>query len=196
LTGLAFALDDAVQDYFQQNQPISNVSHYGDSWGQGYVLFGLGAAMFAAGEIIDNKQLADTGAVSIEALAVTGIATESLKYLTHRERPNHQDNMSVPSGHASMTAAFAASVSEMYDWSAYVAVPLFAASAFVGASRIQDNMHYFSDVVAGWTLGTVVGISFGRIHKEKNSEARGEKRLSVAPFADGGSRGVVFNLSF
>jgi hypothetical protein len=54
LTGLAFALDHTVDDYFQDHQPISHVSHYGDSWGQGYVPFTLGVALFATGEIIDN----------------------------------------------------------------------------------------------------------------------------------------------
>ncbi len=195
VTAISFAFDHTVDDYFQNHQPLKNQANTGDKIGQGYVPFGLGVALFATGQIIDNKQLADTGAVSVEALAVTGVTTEALKYLTHRERPNHGDNMSFPSGHASMTAAFAASVSEMYDWNLFIAVPLFAYSAFVGASRIQANEHHFSDVVAGWTLGTVVGMSFGRSRKEKNSAERGSS-LSIAPLIDGHYKGVVFNWRF
>jgi len=196
LTALAFTLDHAVEDYFQEQQPLSHVSHYGDSWGQVYVPFSLGIALFATGEIIDNKLLADTGAVSVEALAVTGIATETLKYITHRERPNHQDNMSFPSGHASMTSAFAASVSEMYDWNLFIAVPLFAAAAFVGASRFQDNMHFFSDVVAGVTLGTVVGISFARSFKEKSAGRSDSPDITLVPIVERGYRGIAFTWRF
>jgi hypothetical protein len=196
LTGLAFTVDHQVQDYFQDRQPISHVSHYGDSWGQGYVPFGLGVAMFATGEIIDNKRLTDTGVVSIEALAVTGIATESLKYITHRERPNHQDNMSFPSGHASMTTAFAASVSEMYDWNLGIAVPLFSVATFVGASRIQDNMHYLSDVVAGMALGTVVGMSFARSFKEKSIGTSVSSDVALVPIVERGYRGIAFTWRF
>ena len=133
--------------------------------------------------------------VSIEALAITGVTTEALKYIPHRERPNHGDNMSFPSGHASMTAAFAASVSEMYDWNPFIAVPLFAASAFVGASRIQSGEHHLSDVIAGMTLGTVVGMSFGRSRKEKNAAESGSS-LSVTPLIDGSYKGIVFNWRF
>ncbi len=194
VTGLSFAFDHTVDDYFQKHKPLGGSEQTGDKIGQGYVPFGLGIALFATGEIIDNKQLADTGAVSVEALAVTGIATEALKYLTRRERPNHVDNMSFPAGHASMTAAFAASVSEMYDWNLWLAVPLYAVTAFVGASRIQAGEHHFSDVVAGITLGTVVGMGMGRNRKEKNAAESG--RLSVAPFFDGTSRGVLFSWRF
>lgn len=194
VTGLSFAFDHTVDDYFQKHQPLKGQANTGDKIGQGYVPFGLGIALFATGEMIDNKQLADTGAVSLEALAVTGVATEALKYITQRPRPNRVNNMSFPSGHASMTSAFAASVSEMYDWNPYIAVPLFTASAFVGASRIQANEHHFSDVVAGMTLGTVVGMGFGRSRREKNAAETG--RLSVVPYSDGTHNGVVFNWRF
>lgn len=200
LTGLAFTLDHTVKDYFQEQQPIGHVSHYGDSAGQGYVPFALGASLFAAGEVFDNKQLADTGIVSIEALAVTGITTEALKYATGRLRPNHQDNMSFPAGHASMTAAFAASVSGMYDWNPYVAVPLFTVVTFVGASRIQDNMHYLSDVIAGITLGTIVGMSFAKYQLEKNSENKIENNfwntMAISPVFDKDLKGFAFTFKW
>jgi hypothetical protein len=195
VTGVAFALDHTVDDYVQKHQPLGSQEQTGDKMGQGYVPIGLGVVLFATGQMIDNKQLADTGAVSLEALAVTGVATEALKYITRRQRPNHADNMSFPSGHASMTAAFAASVSEMYDWNPYIAVPLFTASAFVGASRIQANEHHFSDVVAGMALGTVVGMGVGRNRKEKN-DAGTVAGFSVAPLVDSGYRGIIISWRF
>ncbi len=55
----------------------------------------------------------------------------------------------------------------MYDWDLRLSVPLYATVLFVGASRIQDNDHYLSDVIGGMTLGTVIGISFAKYHQDK-----------------------------
>ena len=85
----------------------------------------------------------------------------------HRLRPNGGDHMSFPSGHASSTATLAASISAMYDWDLEISIPLYATAVFVGASRIQDNMHYLSDVMAGIALGTIVGSGVANYHKGK-----------------------------
>jgi membrane-associated phospholipid phosphatase len=128
-------------------------------------------------------------------LLVNGIATEGLKYATSRKRPNGGDNMSFPSGHASMTATLAASLSEMYDWDLRIAVPLYTITTFVGASRIQSGEHHLSDVVAGITLGTVVGMSFAKYHKEK-SIAEPAGNLAVVPLLDGNNKGIVVQWKF
>lgn len=190
LTGLAFIVDQRVQDYFADHQPIKNQANTGDKIGQGYIHVGIGFALLGIGEMSDNKKLADTGAVTLEALLVNGIATEGLKYATNRKRPNGGNNMSFPSGHASSTATLAASISEMYDWDLRLAIPLYAYTAFVGASRIQAGEHHLSDVVAGITLGTVVGTSFAKYHKEKNS-AQTSGNLAIIPILDGNYKGFV-----
>jgi hypothetical protein len=190
LTGLSFALDHRVQNYFQEKKPMEHPANIGDKIGQGYYHFGIGMALLGVGELSENKKLADTGIVALEALLVNGIATEGLKYAVSRDRPNGENDMSFPSGHASSTATLAASVSEMYDWDLRIAVPLYMVTAFVGASRIQANEHHLSDVMAGITLGTIVGTSFAKYHKEKNS-AETSGNLAVIPILDGNYRGLV-----
>lgn len=195
LTGIAFTVDHRVQDHFQERKPMEHAANSGDMIGQGIVPFGVGLVLLGAGELWDDKKMADTGAVTLEALLVTGIATEGLKYVTSRQRPNGDDNKSFPSGHASMTATLAASVSEMYDWDLRIAVPMYTITAFVGASRIQANEHYLSDVVAGITLGTVVGMSFARNQKEKDSIGT-SSNLAVLPILDGSYKGLVVQWKF
>jgi hypothetical protein len=195
LTGIAFTLDHTVDDYMRNHQPMKSQANTGDKIGQGYYHVAIGFGLLGVGEIVDNKKLADTGVVTLEALLVTGIATEGLKYATQRKRPNGGDNMSFPSGHASMTAALAASVSEMYDWDLRLAVPLYAITTFVGASRIQSGEHHLSDVVAGMTLGTVVGMSFAKYNKEKNNSGTAGN-LAIIPLLDGNYKGLVAQWKF
>lgn len=196
LTGLAFTVDHQVQEYFLEKKPMEHPANIGDKVGRGYFPVVVGMALLGAGEWSDDKKMADTGIVTLEALLVTVIATESLKYATNRNRPDGRDNMSFPSGHASSTASLAASVSEMYDWDLRIAVPLYMVTAFVGASRIQSNDHHLSDVIAGITLGTLVGSSFAKYQKEKNHEKSIAKDISIVPVLDGSCKGIVLNWKF
>lgn len=189
-------VDRNTKTYFQTRRPMDRVSKYGDIIGQGYYHAGLGAALFAAGELSDNKKLADTGIVVLEAFLVNGLATEALKYSTNRLRPNGGDHLSFPSGHASSTAAVAASISEMYDWDLRIAVPLYATVVFVGASRIQDNAHYLSDVIAGVTLGTLVGTSFAKYRKEKDKGVKVGRNLSFSPILEKNLKGGIFTMKW
>jgi len=196
LTGLAFTVDHQVQEYFLEKKPMEHPANIGDKVGRGYFPVVVGMALLGAGEWSDDKKMADTGVVTLEALLVTVIATESLKYVTDRNRPNGHDNMSFPSGHASSTASLAASVSEMYDWDLRIAVPLYMVTAFVGASRIQSNDHHLSDVIAGITLGTLVGSSFAKYQKEKDHEKGSATNISIVPVLDGSCKGIVLNWKF
>lgn len=195
LTGLALTVDQRVKKYFQDRKPLEHVESIGNTIGSGYPEVGLGLALLGTGELVNDKKMADTGVVSLEASLLDGIATESLKYATMRKRPNGGARMSFPSGHASITATFAASISEMYDWDLRLAVPLYLTTAFVGASRIQANEHFFSDVIAGITVGTVVGVSVAKYHKEKDAKS-GLQNISISPLFDKDLRGCVITLKF
>ena len=196
LTGLALTVDHRVQDYFQEKRPMVHQANIGDKVGQGYFPVGVGVALLGAGEWLDDKKMADTGFVTMEGLVVTVIATEGLKYAVSRKRPNGADHLSFPSGHASGMASMSASVSEMYDWDLRIAVPLYLLTAFVSASRLQANQHNLSDVIAGITLGTLVGTSFAKFQKEKNHEKGGATGISLVPVLDERCTGIVLNWKF
>lgn len=199
LTGLAVKVDHTdrnVKNYFQTRRPMDGPAKYGDMIGQTYYHVGLGAALFGIGELSNDKRLADTGIVTLEALLVNGIVTEGMKYTFGRTRPNGGNHMSFPSGHASSTATVAASISAMYDWDLKIAVPLYATAFFVGASRIQENEHYLSDVLAGLTIGTIIGSSFARYHKEKDNEQKIWKNISFSPLLDKDLKGGLFTMKW
>lgn len=203
LTGLSFPLDHGVKGYFQDRRPLNGAADVGNWLGQWTLHVGIGAGLFGAGELFGDKKIADTGMAAVEALIVSGIITEGLKYTIGRTRPNGSgDEMSFPSGHVSSTATLAATISEMYDWDLRLAIPLYLTTAFVGASRIQSNMHYLSDVVAGMTVGTIVGKSFAKSFKDRHTLRESKQQFSISPLLGGDPmgkydvKGVLFNWKF
>ena len=62
---------------------------------------------------------------------------------------------SFPSGHAASAAAFATGVALEVP---ALAVPVGGLAAAVGASRVVSRVHYPSDVLAGFALGTAAGL--------------------------------------
>ncbi len=195
LAALALTVDHRVKDYFQDRKPLEHVENIGDKIGNGYAEVGVGLALLGTGELMNNKKMADTGYIILPALLVTGIATEGLKYAFGRKRPNRNNHMSFPGGHASMTSTMAASISEMYDWRPGIAIPLYALTAFVGASRLQANEHYLSDVLAGMTLGTLVGSSFAKYYKEKGKQ-NGTQIISLTPLVERDLKGGILSYNF
>ncbi len=99
-------------------------------------------------------------------ISITGSAatTWSIKYLLHRPRPYeayyHAVGFSFPSGHATIAAAFYGFLTyifviEMKNLKSKLNAVIIGLSVIllIGASRIYLDVHYFSDVWAGYLIG-------------------------------------------
>lgn len=71
---------------------------------------------------------------------------ETVKTITHKERPDHSDFLSFPSGHTAVASA---------GWSLGFSIPL---GAFVGEERIRMRKHDIWDVLGGAGVG--LGMSY------------------------------------
>lgn len=87
----------------------------------------------------------------LEGAAYTIIATHSLKIAINAERPNGGD-YSFPSGHTSSATQGAAYLQFRYGWK--YGVPAYIGAGLVGLSRVQNEHHYWRDVIAGAVLAT------------------------------------------
>ena len=112
------------------------------------------------------------GTTVIEAIAVS----YGMKHLTDRQRPymkypeiihphgGHTDSSSFPSNHTATAFSLATSLSLTYPkW--YVIAPSAAWACGVGISRINQGLHYPTDVVAGAAIG--VGCAFLNVYVNK-----------------------------
>ncbi len=116
------------------------------------------------------QNVAYIGTAVIEAAAVAYIA----KHAVDRERPfvkypdklhtydtPNADSPSFPSGHTVAAFSLAASLSIAYPrW--YVIAPSAAWACGVGLARMNQGVHYPSDVLAGAAIG--VGLAFANIY--------------------------------
>jgi membrane-associated phospholipid phosphatase len=183
-----FFADKPIQKFatrlMRDNPESKNVSQYVTNFGgvyEGYVLLAFGAY----GLVFKSNKVKTTTLLATQAYITAGAMSETVKYLTGRQRPNYVDpsypeatpvnsvfrgpaifngnhpasgfSSSFPSGHT--TAAFAAATVFAYEYKDQILIPVIAYSAasLVGISRISQNAHWATDVLAGALLGYVTG---------------------------------------
>lgn len=136
------------------------------------VLFGVACAVVLAWSLRALR----AAVVPLLAIGVTIAATTVLKQVIGRARPPASvaimsvDGFSMPSGHASSSMAAAISIalivfemsrrSQRASWG--IAIAMIAVAMAIGLSRPCLGVHYLSDVLMGWALGTAcaVGVVF------------------------------------
>ncbi len=174
--GAAFASDEHLADFVQRNRnrTTDDIAKVVTPFGGGRALQ-LSAATLLAGVFTHNPRLRDTGRDAIEAsILAAGIVTPAIKRIAGRSRPNAGEGAyafdplgnaeSFPSGHA--TNAFAvASVFAAHARGWVVPTIAYTLATSVAAARVNDNVHFTSDVIAGAAIGTMIGRSIVARHK-------------------------------
>ncbi|HEX7878506.1 MAG TPA: phosphatase PAP2 family protein [Candidatus Eisenbacteria bacterium] len=165
---LATQLDDwAAEEAPEANSRIQQqVSHTARSFGEP-IMLGAGLGLVAlAGPVLGHKEWTGSALRIGGGVAVAAGSSALLKEAFGRSRPNESTDdgddlspfsghRSFPSGHTTVAFALATGIDQetRAGWVPWVAYP---AAALVGWSRVRDNRHGTSDVVAGAILGTVV----------------------------------------
>jgi membrane-associated phospholipid phosphatase len=156
--GLALAvhpLDDDVNRKLTGNTTAEHVFKAGEVLGELGTLLGSAAAVYAVGRLKDQPKVSHVGMDLIQSLAIAEGLTQTLKYTTRRERPDHSGRNSFPSGHAAETFAFATALERHLGWR--YAAPAYAFASYVAVSRLPANRHWLSDAVFGASVGIIAG---------------------------------------
>lgn len=141
--------------------------------------FIAGTGAYLIGRSQGNRRLESLGLHSVESIVVANVIGVSVKMLAGRQRPYVDTNnpssfqflrgftsdkfRSFPSGHTITSFAFASTVTrESQFWwphaTWYVGTAFYGGATLVGLSRIYNNQHWASDVMAGAAIGTLVGL--------------------------------------
>jgi membrane-associated phospholipid phosphatase len=155
IVGVSFALDGVIHPNVPDRLPGELVEEPGEITGNGAFLFGGTAALAVAGLVAGSPGAVHTARDLGLALTATSASVWLLKLTTHRERPDGSNHYSFPSGHTATAFAAASVLEHHYGWLAGLGA--YTAAAMAGEARVADNHHYFSDVMAGAVLGTVIG---------------------------------------
>jgi membrane-associated phospholipid phosphatase len=161
----------------------------GPIWSTAFVV-----GMFTAGRLSHGARFRAMTYDMLDAAIVNFAYTGLLKVAVGRERPNGQNDRSFPSGHASNAFALAAVAEKHYGWK--LGVPAYVVAGLVGASRIQQDKHYLSDVVAGATLGYIVGRTVVRVNDRPLEAKSAGASLKVVPIVGRRAKGVLLALSY
>jgi membrane-associated phospholipid phosphatase len=151
------------------------------------------AGVFTAGRFVEGPRFRAMSYDLLDAFLLDWAYTSVVKAAVGRERPNGEDTKSFPSGHASNAFALAAVVERHYGWKG--GVPAYALASVVAASRLQRNKHYLSDVMAGATLGYLVGRTVVRVNGRPLEASRGPQ-VSVSPILGRRTRALSLAVSF
>ncbi len=161
---LVSTLDEPAQSYSQGER-----SRFGDQFasvarrlGQPEVFATVPGVMFLAGVISHRPTLRRAGERVSASLALAGALAVASKFALGRLRPNQVAEPydlkpfsgadAFPSGHTTMAFALATALADELR-RPWVTVGLMTAAAGTGWSRVNDNKHWLSDVVAGAALG-------------------------------------------
>ncbi len=164
------ACDRRIRNWMQDHRTdwSEDASLVFEKIGNGAYLLSFTAVLYAAGEIWSSRGLRRTALLSVESLAAASALTAVMKFAVGRARPytgegpyafrtfsTKSAHNSFPSGHAA--AAFAVATTIALETRG-VAVDLVAYSVatLVGLSRIHDDKHWASSVIAGGALACVL----------------------------------------
>ena len=150
-----------------------------------------------------NKWTRRAALRGLAGMAIASPATNLLaKRLVGRTRPalglssagRRTRTSSFPSGHAASAAAFATGVALEVP---ALAGPVGALAAAVGASRVISRVHYPSDVLAGFALGTAAGMATVRWWPLRPAEpaAAARPRRGAPASPDGSGLVLIVNAS-
>ena len=152
-----------------------------------------------------RNDLANQFAIMLKTeLLITAIVTP-LKTITAEPRPDSGTKNSFPSGHTTQAFAAATVFAKEYGHkSPWYAVGAYTVATGVGAMRILNNRHWFSDVLAGAGIGILSANLVYATHRHKwgnhANPKTGIKKTSqfiVTPtYGSAGSTGVYMSYKF
>ena len=179
-------VDEPVQRWAiklsENNSSVHNIGKYVTRFGGTYEAYVLGT-FGAYGFIFRNEKMKTTTLLATQSYLTAGAMESVVKFLTGRQRPtvytgpggeaepvfkgpfapsgrdinNKKINSSFPSGHTTVAFAAATVFAMEYKNIKWVPILSYSAASLIGLSRVTENRHWLTDVLAGAALGYFTG---------------------------------------
>jgi hypothetical protein len=202
---IVLAFDQDIQDWAQgrRNKSSDRAASFFRTFGDGAVLAGISAALYAAGAMGRDDGWRKTALLSLESLAAASFLVWTAKISAGRARPYSGESSasfhpfsiksrfwSLPSGHAAAAFSVATTIA-LQSKSRLIDAAAYSLAALAGLSRVHDNKHWASDVLIGSAVGFFVAQKIARLNRpgEKSSVSLGFQNL-------GSRRALTLSIAF
>jgi membrane-associated phospholipid phosphatase len=204
---LGFADEPIQQEAMRltsRNPGVKNTGNYISKFGgvyEGYTL----AAIATYGLVFKKRKMVTTTLLATQAYLVGGALESVTKFLAGRTRPSYYDPSveaeptflgpfsktgkdasgktvysSFPSGHTTVAFAAATVFASEYKNIKWVPIVAYSAATLIGLSRITENQHWATDVVAGAAIGYLAGINVvNNYHRYAKIQAAKKNTVSL-----------------
>jgi hypothetical protein len=154
--------DDYVEEHIVGNENADHFFSLGQWVGSAYVMAASSVGLWAVGRYVigpstdesKTNKWSEMGFDLMRSQILAQAVAHGTKNIVRRERPTGEC-CSFPSGHAASAFAAAAVLERHLGYRG--SWPFIVGATYVGASRLVDNRHFFSDVVFGAAVGTAAG---------------------------------------
>ena len=162
-----------------RNSIIPGFHYTYDDWLQyspAALTIGLKAAGYESRSSWGRMLTSDAISAGVMAIAVNGV-----KYSVGRLRPDGSRHNSFPSGHTATAFMTATMLHKEYGWrSPWFSIGGYSAAALTGVSRIMNNRHWMTDVMAGAAIG-IGSVHLGYFLSDKIFKGKGLSSEYVRP---------------
>ena len=170
VTAGAFIADEHVRDISLKNKSSFNdfLFQYDKAFNYAIPLIGI-LGTYGYGLIFKDSKIRNLGLQLTESCAYSGIITIAVKSIAGRSRPytnrgnmnwspfkTNDDQLSFPSGHATMSFAFCTVMAKYLD-NTYWKIGWYSIATIVTTARLYHDQHWLSDVIAGSAIGYFIG---------------------------------------
>ena len=158
--------DEELKAYTLQHRSTARkrVTDFGYLWTEFDVSRPLMIGLWLGGRILDKNSWEQTAYDMVETGFLAVSASEAIKALTQRCRPNNAESnhrwnekncgKAFPSGHTTVGFAMSAALVQNFSQAgAWLSIPAYTFAMAGAFGRIYDNKHWLSDVIAGAALG-------------------------------------------
>ena len=147
--------DQNLHNYFKTENTDGILTTTGATLGKPYLVAPAVFGLLLYGHHSSSRHFRTFTYALAQAYTINLGLTAALKAATRRERPDQSNDHSFPSGHAADSFMAATVISKYYGRKAtFIA---YTAAGFISFSRVKRDVHWMSDIVAGATLGYIVG---------------------------------------
>lgn len=179
--------DDTVERHYDRHDRTFN-REWSDAFGaigNPGTHFALAGVWYLAGQQGGDTKTYEVGKTLFSALAINGVTVMLGQSASWDKSPNGEWG-TFPSGHTSSSFVMASVLHQAYGHA--VGIPLYGVATLAGVQRLDSREHYFSDVVMGGVMGTLIGHT---VASGREPEFFGWK---VMPYAnpETGASGIAF----